>query len=129
MDAGPFGMEGFNTTVLNPDITGLPMAVGALLDTNKLPVTAYLSVSQHPGKQYRLEHTFHATLEEEPRVTGNPGFTTAAGLGHLLRFIRRNLRVLLLHWEDSTDSIELLTTLKQSYKEPGVGANNAHVFG
>ena len=111
-DSGPFGMEGFDTTILAPNHTGLPMAVGALMDTNKIPISAYLSVSHHAGRQYRLEHTFHVTLEQEPRVTGNPGYTTAEGMALLMQFVRRNLRVLQSHWTGSTDSIELLTTLE-----------------
>ncbi|KAK9805886.1 hypothetical protein WJX73_001163 [Symbiochloris irregularis] len=115
-DNGPFGMEGFDLTKLTPDMTGLPMSVGVLENfygTGWAVPDRHMKVSQHPGQQLDMTRCFFVTLETEPRVTGNPGFTTPAALSLVIEFIQVNLKLLLEFWDHKHGSKELEENVKR----------------
>ena len=113
-DAGSFGMDGFDTTVARMEDTGLSMAVGIICDCRgtRVPRTPYLLASQHHGNQFRPKHTFHITLEQSPRVIGNPGFADLKDSHALKFFVTSNLQSLLDHWEHKNGSFDVLESLK-----------------
>lgn len=110
--AGPFEMEGFDTTIAHPSRTGLPMIVGVLCDCSRVPRTPHMLVSQHHGDEFRRHLTFHVTLERYPRITGNPGFATLENIQAIKRFVKRNLEPLLTHWKLHTGSHSMLLQLR-----------------
>ncbi len=84
-------------------------------------VDPHLRVSQHPGDNFDLERVFHVIIEPSPKVTGNTGFTLSPDLRKVKEFVTANTIILLQHWEDHIDSIDVLKGIKPMMPPPDEG--------
>ena len=123
--------EGFSSTAAYPQDTGLSKTISIMSNmicehAGFAPVNPHLRVSQHPGDQLDEEHTFHITLEDEPRVTGNTGWTTRKDMALLQAFVKANKASLVQHWIGEDDSITVLKSLVKVSETSGEGRRSLH---